>query len=81
MATSKGKMDHVLIKGDERVTLEDLPAGSLFLYGDMVGFKSNYSPIESYVVGSGEFFWVGKHSPVDMRNLLVLPLKLEDIKG
>jgi len=63
---------------EQRVTLEDLEAGSLFRFGDTIGFKSEYrtdlGATEAYILGSGEMFWGGIHSPEEQSQLLVEPL-------
>lgn len=63
------------------VTLNECPPG-LFLFGEIIGFKSEYSTINSrnevqcdaYCVESGEYFWGGAKSAAERGNLLVQPL-------
>lgn len=72
----------------EFVTLAECPPG-LFLFGNTLGFKSEYmSPsthvpggykVDAYVVESGEFFWGGTSNPREREVLLVQPMELDDI--
>jgi hypothetical protein len=67
---------------DNLVTLNQCPPG-LFLYGEELGFKSEYSTINSrnevqcdaYCVDSGEYFWGGAKSASERGALLVMPMK------
>lgn len=62
-------------------TLEDLPNGSLFLYGETLGLKSEYMTdnyaIEAYIVGSGEFFWGGMNKGKDQAKLVVTEVEVD----
>lgn len=62
-------------------TLAELPAGSLFLHGKTLGLKSEYhtesGAIEATIVGSGEMFWGGTHSPQDQANLIVTQVDID----
>lgn len=73
------------LENTEEVRLADLEKGSLFQYGDTIGFKSEYSTnqgaIEAYIFGSGEFFWGGVSKAEEQRNLMVKPIKLLDTEG
>jgi hypothetical protein len=52
----------------------DCPPG-LFLYGDMIGLKSEYGS-EGYC-DSGESFWGGAKTKEDLMNVIVVPLDYE----
>lgn len=66
------------------VTLEDLPPGSLFIYQDTIGFKSEYhtngGAVEAYIVGSGEFFWAGAETSAEQCLLRVKPIDDDAIR-
>lgn len=59
----------------EKITLEDLPNGSLFIYENCLALKSEYvadsGAIEAYIVGTGEMFWGGTNNAEDQRKLKV----------
>lgn len=65
----------------ESVPLDELKSGSLFIYGETIGLKSEYrnehGAIEAYIVGSGELFWEGFTDISEQANLMVQPLVLE----
>lgn len=67
-------------KMHNEITLEDLPAGSLFKYGETIALKSEYradgGAIEAYIVGSGEMFWGGTKTSEDQRKLLVVAVAI-----
>ena len=52
--------------------LADCPPG-LFLYKDILGFKTEYSDTEVYCADSGEIFWGGEHTDESRQKLQVLP--------
>ena len=57
-------------------TLDDCPAG-LFMYGDTLGFKTEYrdqNGPEAYVVASGEYFWGGTDNLIMRKSKLVTPM-------
>lgn len=66
---------------NKKVTLQELPKGSLFMCGDTLGLKSEYGDndgwIDAYIVGSGEFFSGGVVSPMCQRNIKVYPVKVK----
>lgn len=61
--------------------LDECPPG-LFLYGDCLGFKSEYrgesGTPDAYVVASGEFFWGGAKTREDRDGLPVIPVEVTD---
>lgn len=60
-----------------KVTLGELPAGSLFEFEGTIALKSeyyNHDNIEAIIVGSGEQFWGGANSGKELENLLVTPI-------
>jgi hypothetical protein len=64
---------------EEKISLEELPVGSLFDYmGRTIGLKTEYrsegGAIEAFIVGSGEMFWGGTDNAEDQGKLLVTPL-------
>jgi hypothetical protein len=67
----------------KKTTLEDLPAGSLFLYGDTLGLKSEYysdsNAIEAYIIGSGEMFWGGTKNVRDQKEIVVMEVQIEGL--
>jgi hypothetical protein len=67
------------MKLKKAVTLEDCPAGSLFMHKKTLGLKTEYRTtegcIESYIVGSGEFFWGGTHTAHEQKAVKVRPIK------
>ena len=69
------------IKIGELATLRELPKGSLFLHGETIGLKTEYSDnngrIDAYIVGSGEFFWGGTDNPEDQSAVQVVSLKIK----
>jgi len=67
------------LKAKEFTTLEKLPAGSLFLYGNTVCLKTEYRSngvIDAYIVGSGEYFVGGEPDGNKRGKLVVLRLKV-----
>lgn len=62
-------------------TLAECPPG-LFLFGNCLGFKSEYSTnegkIDAFVVASGEFFWGGAKTNEERNILMVTPVELTD---
>jgi hypothetical protein len=64
----------------EEVSLNDLPAGSLFQYGGTIALKSEYrtrnDAIEAFIVGSGEMFWGGTDTASEQGELMVKPIIL-----
>lgn len=66
----------------QKTTLENLPAGSLFLYNNSFGFKSEYHAnsglIEAFCLGSGEMFLGGASNKEDQADLIVFEIEIED---
>lgn len=66
-------------KQPEQVTLEDLPAGSLFKWNDTYGLKTCYgeppSLIGAYAIGTGLQFYGDADMSKDQRSILVTPVK------
>lgn len=66
----------------QNCTLSELPAGSLFLFGETLALKSEYrtegGAIEATIVGSGEFFWGGTNSYKELANLIVTEVDIEN---
>ena len=64
----------------KKVTLEELPNGSLFKFNKTIALKTEYrtkgDAIEAYIIGSGEFFWGGTIHAKDQKVLKVEPIKL-----
>lgn len=64
----------------QKITLEELQSGSLFIYNGQLGFKSEYrtgnGAIEAYCYGSGEMFWGGTKDSSTQSQLLVMPIDL-----
>jgi hypothetical protein len=68
-------------KVGEPVRLDECPPG-LFLFGDTLGFRSEYwtpkqtppNQPDAYVVESGEYFWGGADTTAERSKLLVRPL-------
>lgn len=61
------------------VPLCECPEGP-FLYGDMVGFKSEYGSNNGKIDAfceSGEYFWGGTKVPLEQRRLMLQPLRIE----
>lgn len=62
-------------------TLAECPPG-LFLFGDCLGFKSEYrsdtGKVEAFVVDSGEYFWGGAKTSEEREALMVHPVELVD---
>lgn len=54
--------------------LQSCPAG-LFLFGETLGFKSEYNLEPPYVVESGEVFWGGTNNDMDRALLIVQPCR------
>lgn len=72
-------------KNGEKVTLWDLPAGTMFSYTSPKGYtcialKSEYfhphGGVEAVILGSGEFFWGDAHTAKELNQLMVQPLEL-----
>ena len=67
-----------MIVNPEQMTLEELPAGSLFMHGETIGLKTEYrtdtGAIEAYIVGGGCFFWGGCNSPAEQVKLKVFEI-------
>jgi len=70
-------------KNEERtktslVSLEELPAGSLFYYNNTLCLKTEYKSvggaIEAFIVGSGEMFWGPTKDAQSQRKLMVSPV-------
>jgi hypothetical protein len=63
------------------MTLEELPAGSLFKFKDVVGFKTDYHNmfgfVKAYLLGSGLLFLGGVETAQQQRDLLVTELIIE----
>lgn len=61
--------------------LENLPAGSLFLFEDTLAVKSEYhnesGAVEAIIVGSGEFFWGGTSDPKEQAQLMVTEVEVD----
>lgn len=61
--------------------LNELPVGSLFLFGETLAVKSEYhtegGAIEATIIGSGEFFWGGANTPQELANLIVTEVDIE----
>lgn len=59
----------------------DLPSGSLFLFNNTLGVKSEYhtesGAIEATIVGSGEMFWGGTKTPEAQSMLLVTEVEVD----
>ena len=67
----------------KQTTLNDLEPGSLFIYGECIGFKSQYftdGRIDAFILGSGELFIGGEPDEEKRRALRVwqFELNLED---
>lgn len=62
------------------IPLAKVPAGSLFLYGETLAFKSEYrtdkGACECFIYGSGEMFWGGMKTADALNQLLVTPLTI-----
>ena len=72
-------------KSGEKVTLLDLPAGTMFSYdcsygGKCIAMKSEYfhpnGGVEAIILGSGEFFWGDAKTAKELNRLMVQPLEL-----
>ncbi len=61
--------------------LDECPPG-LFLFGNCLGFKSEYrnekGASEAFVVETGEFFWGGAKCTAEREALLVTPVEMTD---
>lgn len=73
-----------LIQCGKKRTLNELQPGTLFAFGDdCIGLKSEYrfgnGLIEAFIVGSGELFWGGTYTTEEQTELMVQPLKLEEV--
>lgn len=69
----------------EKVTLLELPAGTMFSYTSPKGYtcialKSEYyhpnGGVEAVLLGSGEFFWGDAHTAKELNLQMVQPLEL-----
>ena len=72
-----------LIPCGKKVTLDDLPCGKLFAFGDdCIAVKSEYrcdnGLIEAFIIDSGEQFWGGAHTAKEQNALMVQPLEIVD---
>ncbi len=74
---------------DEVVRLDECPPG-LFMFGDTIGFRSEYSTVtptnpsqpDAYVVESGEYFWGGVNGDSRARSaLMVRPIEPARIRS
>ena len=72
-----------LIPFGNKVTLDDLPCGAIFAFGDdCIAVKSEYrcdnGLIEAFIIDSGEQFWGGVHTAKEQNELMVQPLEIVD---
>ena len=72
-----------LIPCGEKVTLDELPCGTIFAFGDdCIAVKSEYrcnnGLIEAFIIDSGEQFWGGVHTAKEQNELMVQPLEIVD---
>jgi len=72
-----------LIPCGEKCTLDELPCGTLFAFGDdCIAVKSEYrcnnGLIEAFIVDSGEQFWGGAKTAKEQNVLMVQPLEIVD---
>lgn len=72
-----------LIPCGEKVTLDELPCGTLFAFGDdCIAVKSEYrcnnGLIEAFIIDSGEQFWGGVHTAKEQNELMVQLLEIVD---
>ena len=68
----------------DKVTLDDLPFGAIFAFGDdCIAVKSEYrcdnGLIEAFIIDSGEQFWGGVHTAKEQNELMVQPLAIEEV--
>lgn len=73
-----------LIPCGEKVTLDELPPGTIFAFGeDCIAVKSEYrcnnGLIEAFIIDSGEQFWGGVHTAEEQNALIVQPLEIEEV--
>lgn len=73
-----------LIPDGEKVTLDELPPGTLFAFGDdCIAIKSEYrcsnGLIEAFIIDSGEQFWGGAKTAKEQNALMVQPLAIEEV--
>ena len=73
-----------LIPCGEKCTLDELPCGTLFKFGDdCIAVKSEYrcnnGLIEAFILDSGEQFWGGAHTAEEQNALMVQPLAIEEV--
>ena len=73
-----------LIPCGEKCTLEELPCGTLFAFGDdCIAVKSEYrcnnGLIEAFIIDSGEQFWGGAKTAKEQNALMVQPLEIEEV--
>lgn len=72
-----------LISCGEKCTLDELPCGTLFSFGDdCIAVKSEYrcnnGLIEAFIIDSGEQFWGGAKTAKEQNELMVQPLEIVD---
>lgn len=73
-----------LIPCGEKCTLDELPCGTIFAFGDdCIAVKSEYrcsnGLIEAFIIDSGEQFWGGVHTAKEQNELMVQPLEIEEV--
>ena len=73
-----------LIPCGEKCTLDELPCGTIFAFGDdCIAVKSEYrcsnGLIEAFIINSGEQFWGGVHTAKEQNELMVQPLEIEEV--
>lgn len=75
-----------LIPFGEKISLYDLPFGTMFAFGDdCIAVKSEYTVgnglIEAFILGSGEQFWGGAKTAKEQNELMVQPLDIVDVEA
>lgn len=73
-----------LVPAGKSMSLAKLPAGSLFLFGGSIALKTEYfteGAIDAYIVESGERFWGGTSTAIELNALIVVPLKLVSVES
>lgn len=73
-----------LIPCGEKVTLDELLPGTIFVFGDdCIAVKSEYrcnnGLIEAFIIDSGEQFWGGVDTAEEQNALMVQPLKIVEV--
>ena len=73
-----------LIPFGEKCTLDELPCGTLFAFGDdCIAVKSEYrcnnGLIEAFIIDSGEQFWGGAHTAKEQNELMVQHLEIVEV--